>query len=143
VSFVLDASAAAALHFGDEFADFTAMEDALAAGAEAFIAPNFHQEIMEALRKAIRNGRTSAEDAAAWLTVLDTYNLTVAPIHPCAGSATWLLAEQLNISAYDAGCIAIAKTRGLPLFSRDAVILNRGPRAGVTVNPKLGSREGD
>jgi predicted nucleic acid-binding protein len=105
--------------------------------------PTFIKKSWKRSAKAIRNGRTSAEDAAAWLTVLDTYNLTVAPIHPCAGSATWLLAEQLNISAYDAGCIAIAKTRGLPLFSRDAVILNRGPRAGVTVNPKLGSREGD
>ena len=137
MSFVLDASAAAALHFADEFADFAHIEDALANGVEAFVAPNFHQEIMEALRKAIRSGRTSAQDAAAWLTVLDSYNLTVVPVHPCAGSATWLLAEQLNISAYDAGCIAIAKSRGLPMYSLDAVILNRAPRAGVTVNPKF------
>jgi predicted nucleic acid-binding protein len=137
VSFVLDASAAAALHFADEFSGFAEIEDALAMGTEVFVAPNFHQEVMEALRKAIRNGRTSAEDAAAWLTVLDSYNITVTPVHPCAGSATWLLAEQLNISTYDAGCIAIAKARGLPLFSRDAVILQRAPKSGVTVNPKI------
>jgi predicted nucleic acid-binding protein len=136
VSFVVDASAAASLHFADEFSAFAEMEQALASGTEAFIAPNFHQEVMEALRKAIRGGRTSAEDAAAWLTVLDSYSLTIAAVHPCAGSGTWLIAEQLNISAYDAACIAIAKARGLPLFSRDAVILNRAPRAGVTVNPK-------
>src|SRR5687768_2947774 len=138
MSFVLDASAAAALHFADEFAAFEEVEKVLATGAEAFVPPNFHQEVMEALRKAIRNGRTTPDDAAAWLTVLDSYNLSIVPLHPCAGSATWLLAEQLNISAYDAGCIAIAKSRGLPLFSRDAVIVNRAPKTGVTVNPALG-----
>lgn len=137
MSFVLDASAAAALHFADEFAAFEAVEDALASGTEGFVAPNFHQEVMEALRKAIRNGRTSSEDAAAWLTVLDSYPITVIPVHPCAGSSTWLIAEQLNVSAYDAASIAIAKSRGLPLFSRDSVILSRAPRIGVTVNPKL------
>jgi hypothetical protein len=72
MSFVLDASAAAALHFLDESAGFSQVEDALANGGESFVAPNFHQEVMGALRKAIRNGRTSAEDAAAWLTVLDS-----------------------------------------------------------------------
>jgi predicted nucleic acid-binding protein len=134
MSFVLDASAAVALHFADEFAGLERVEDALAKRVEAFVAPNFHQEVMEALRKAIRNGRTSSADASAWLTVLDSYAISVSRVDPCAGSATWLLAEQLNVSAYDAACIAIAKSRGLPLFSRDAVIVSRAPNAGVIVN---------
>jgi predicted nucleic acid-binding protein len=57
------------------------------------------------------------------------------PINPCAGSATWLIAEQLNVSAYDAGYIAVAKARGLELFSRDGAILRRAPKVGVTVRP--------
>jgi predicted nucleic acid-binding protein len=135
MSFVLDASAAVALHFADECAPFVAMEEDLRNGEEAFTAPNFFQEVMEAIRRTIREGRTTSADAAAWLTVLDSYRITPVPLHPCAGSATWLIAEQLNVSAYDAGYIAIAKARGLPLFSRDDAILKRAPKAGVQVLP--------
>jgi predicted nucleic acid-binding protein len=135
VSLVLDASAAVALHFDDERAPFEEMEDQLAAGDSAFTAPNFHQEVMEALRRTIREGRTTAEDVSAWLTVLDSYNIVPVSLHPCAGSSTWLIAERLNISAYDAGYIAIAKSRGLPLFSKDSVIVKRAPKFGVTVKP--------
>ena len=135
MSLVLDASAAVALHFLDERPPFEPMEDRLAAGEEAFTAPNFFQEVMEALRRGIREGRTKPEAVAAWLTVLDSYNIRLLPIHPCAGSATWLIAEQLNLSAYDAGYIAVAKARGLELFSRDEVVVKRAPKVGVTVRP--------
>jgi predicted nucleic acid-binding protein len=57
------------------------------------------------------------------------------PLHPCAGSSTWLIADRLNISAYDAGYIAIAKSRGLPLFSKTSVVIKRAPRVGVAVEP--------
>lgn len=135
MSLVLDASAAVALHFLDERAAFEPMEERLADGEDAFTAPNFFQEVMEALRRGIREGRTNPEDVAAWLTVLDSYPITPLDLHPCAGSATWLLAEQLNISAYDAGYIAVAKSRGLELFSKDEIIRKRAPKAGVSVRP--------
>ena len=44
-------------------------------------------------------------------------------------------AEQLNVSAYDAGYIAVAKAREVELFSRDAVVVKRAPKVGVTVRP--------
>jgi hypothetical protein len=75
VSLVLDASAAVALHFLDERARFELLEDRLAAGEVAFTAPNFFLEVMEALRRGIRAGRTTADDVAAWLTVLDSYHI--------------------------------------------------------------------
>ncbi|MBM3834542.1 MAG: type II toxin-antitoxin system VapC family toxin [Verrucomicrobia bacterium] len=90
---------------------------------------------MEALRRGIRSGRTSGEDVAAWLTALDSYRIMPINLFPCAGSATWLLSEQLNISAYDAGYVAVAKARGLELFTNDAVIRRRAPKAGVQVKP--------
>src|SRR5207245_853373 len=83
-----------ALHFADECAGFESMEEALENGKEALTAPNFFQEVMEALRRTIREGRTNAQNASAWLTVLDSYNITPIPVHPCAGSATWLIAAQ-------------------------------------------------
>ena len=135
MSLVLDASAAVALHFVDEWAPFQALEERLSAGEEAFTAPNFFQEVMEALRRGIRQERTTEDDVAAWLTVLDSYNITPVAIHPCAGSATWSMANQLNISAYDAGYIAVAKSRGLELFTKDDVLVKRAPKVGVTVKP--------
>ena len=135
MSLAMDASAAVALHFLDERPAFEPMEERLASGEDAFTAPNFFQEVMEALRRGIRESRTDPEDVAAWLTVLDSYRITPVNLHPCAGSATWLLAEQLNISAYDAGYIAVAKARGLELFSKDAVIIKRAPKVGVSVKP--------
>jgi predicted nucleic acid-binding protein len=135
MSFVIDASAAVALHFADEWAEFAEMENALKFGVEAFTAPNFFQEVMEALRRSIREGRTTAQDASAWLTVLDSYRITSVALDPCAGSITWLIAEQLNISTYDAGYIAIAKARGIPLYTRDESICRRAPKVGVVVVP--------
>ena len=135
MSFVLDASAAVALHFEDERGPFEPMEERLAAGEMAFTAPNFFQEVMEALRRTIRDNRTTPADVASWLTVLDSYTIIPIEVHPCAGSATWLIAEQLNLSAYDAGYIAVAKSRGLELFSKDETVLRRAPKVGVTVKP--------
>ena len=68
--------------------------------------------------------------------MLDSYNISTVPLNPCAGSATWLIAERLNISAYDAGYIAVAKGRGLDLFSKDNVVVRRAPEVGVSVNPR-------
>jgi predicted nucleic acid-binding protein len=135
VSLAIDASAAVALHFLDERAAFEEMEERLANGEEAFTAPNFFQEVMEALRRGIREGRTTSERTAAWLTVLDSYRIHSVNLTPCAGSATWILAEQLNVSAYDAGYIAVAKARGLELFTHDAVVRRRAPKAGVSIKP--------
>ena len=135
MSVAIDASAAVALHFIDERQPFEPLEDQLAAGEEAFTAPNFFQEVMEGLRRGIREWRTTADDVAAWLTVLDSYNITPVNLHPCADCATWSIAKQLNVSAYDAGYIAIAKSHGLELWSRDGVILTRAPQMGVTVKP--------
>ena len=135
MSLALDASAAVALHFADEWAPFQDLEDRLAAGEEAFTAPNFFQEVMEALRCGIRQQRTTAEDATAWLVVLDSYHITPVAIHPCAGSATWLIAEQLNLSAYDAGYVAVAKSRDVALFTKDDALAKRAPQVDVTVKP--------
>ena len=135
MSLALDASAAVALHFADERAPFTAMEDRLADGEEAFTAPNFYQEVMEALRRAIRERRTTNQDVQAWLGVLDSYNIVPANLNPVAGSATWLIAETLNISAYDAGYVAVAKSKGLPLWTRDSAVSNKAPRIAVDVLP--------
>ncbi len=135
MSLALDASAAVALHFADERSPYAEMEDRLAEGEEAFTAPNFFQEVMEALRRAIRDQRTTNENVQAWLTVLDSYNIVPIHLNPVAGSATWLIAETVNVSAYDAGYIAVAKGKGLPLWTRDNAVSNKAPRVAVKTLP--------
>ena len=135
MSLALDASAAVALHFADERDAFADMEDRLADGEEAFTAPNFFQEVMEALRRSIREQRTTSADAQAWLGVLDSYNVTAINVNPVAGSATWLIAETLNMSAYDAGYLAVAKAKGLPLWTRDRALARKAPGVAVKALP--------
>ena len=84
MSLILDASAAVALHFADERGPFEGMEDRLAEGEEAFTAPNFFQEVMEALRRAVREKRTTSQDVQAWLGVLDSYNIVPTNLNPVA-----------------------------------------------------------
>ena len=136
MSLCIDASAALALHFEDEFLPFAALERRLAAGEDAYTAPNFFQEVMEALRRAIREGRTTPADANAWLTVLDSYNILPLALNPVAGCAAWMLAERLNVSAYDAGYVAVAYARGLPLWTKDAPLINKMKRERMDYLPR-------
>jgi predicted nucleic acid-binding protein len=136
VSLAIDASAVAALHFEDQAAPFEPLAERLVRGEEAFTAPNFHQELMEALRKAIRAGRTTDLDANAFLALVDSFNITPLPVHPLAGCPTWLLAERLNVSPYDAGYVAAAKARGLPLWTLDAPLINKLKRERLPWMPR-------
>jgi predicted nucleic acid-binding protein len=135
MSLALDASVAVALHFADERPPFVEMEDRLADGEEALTAPNFFQEVMEALRRALREQRTTNEDVQAWLSVLDSYNIVPINLNLVAGSATWLIAKSINVSAYDAGYIAVAKAKGLALWTRDNAVSNKAPRIAVKTYP--------
>ena len=135
MSLVVDASAIVALHFDDEAAPFADLEERLSQGEKAYTAPNLFQEVMESLRRAVRQGRTSDADANAFLTVLDSYDLEPVAINPLAGCSTWLLAETLNISAYDAGYVAVAKAKGLPLWTKDGPLTLKLKRDGIAFKP--------
>lgn len=135
MSVVVDASAIVALHFEDEAAPFAALEERLSRGEKAFTAPNFYQEVMESLRRAVREGRTSDADVNAFLTVVDSYDVEAVPVNPMAGCSTWLLAEKLNVSAYDAGYVAVAKAKGLPLWSKDGPLISKLKREKMAFKP--------
>jgi predicted nucleic acid-binding protein len=135
VSLAIDASAAVALHFAEECAPFAEMESRLREGEPAYTAPNFYQEVMEALRRAIREERTTEQDVSAFLGVLDACNIIPLPVNPMAGCSTWLLAESLNVSAYDAGYVFVARSRGLPLWTRDTPLVNKLKRERIAYQP--------
>jgi predicted nucleic acid-binding protein len=134
MNFVIDASAALALAFADERTpEIEAMETRLMNGEPALTAANFHVEVLEGLLRGVREGRIEEPDALAWLNVLDSYQITTAPIWPLGNGAVWMLARQVNISAYDAGYLFLAKTRGLKLATVDGPLVNKAAKAGVTL----------
>lgn len=135
MSVAIDAYAAVALHFADEAGPFADLEDKLADGETAYTAPNFWQEVMEALRRAIREKRTTDADVNAFLAVLDSFAIEPLPVNPAAGCPTWLLSESLNVSAYDAGYVAVAKSRGLPLWTRDEPLRKKLKPTGIAFKP--------
>lgn len=125
MSLCIDASGALALHFADEAEAMLDLEDRLANGEEALTATNFFPEVMEGLRRGIREGRTTEADALAWLSVLDTYQIKPLPAHPVSGCSTWQLAARMNVSAYDAAYAAVAYAHGQPLWTRDEPLRNK------------------
>ena len=67
MSLAVDASAVVALHFLDERPPFEPLEERLASGEQVFTAPNFHQEVMEALRRGTTPHLHSLnEDCCGW-----------------------------------------------------------------------------
>ena len=137
MNFVIDASAALAMAFSDErTAEVEAMETDLMNGIPALTAANFHVEVLEGLLRGARARRIDEPDALAWLNVLDSYSITTAPIWPLGNGAVWMLARQVNISAYDAGYLYLAKTRGLKLATVDGPLVNKAGKAGVALRFK-------
>ena len=90
---------------------------------------------MEALRRAIREQRTTDADVNAFLGVLDSCNIVCVPVNPVAGCPTWLLAASLNVSTYDAGYVFVAKSKGLPLWTRDQPLINKLKRDAIPHKP--------
>lgn len=134
MNFVIDASAALALAFADERTPaIEAMETRLMNGEPALTAANFHVEVLEGLLRGARDGRIAEPDAFAWLNVMDSYQIITAPIWPLGNGAVWMLSWQVNISAYDAGYLYLAKTRGLRLATVDGPLVNKAAKAGVTL----------
>jgi len=100
-------------------------------GEPALTAANFHIEVLEGLLCGAREGRIGEPDALAWLNVLDSYQIITAPIWPLGNGAVWMLARHVNISAYDASSLYLAKSRGLRLATVDGPLINKAANAGV------------
>lgn len=67
MSFAMDASAAAALAFDDERGPLEEkLQSKLEEGLTAYVPPNLHQELLEALLRGVRRERIALADAS-WL----------------------------------------------------------------------------
>jgi predicted nucleic acid-binding protein len=134
--FVLDSSVALAWVLPDESgAESDALIERLLADV-ALVPPIWHLEVANVLLIAQRRGRLTRKQAADALA-----RLTALPIEtdPAAADSTLAevvtLAERLELTAYDAAYVELAKRRGAPLATRDQRLRAAAGRAKVGVLP--------
>ena len=133
---VLDCSVALSWCFDDEATPEThALLDRVR--DEGAVVPSlWHLELSNVLLQAERRRRISAEDAA---TRLDLFAALPISTDPETMSRAWhdilSIARVEGLTTYDAAYLELAVRRGVPLFTKDAVLVAAAGRRGVTVAP--------
>lgn len=125
---VVDASAAVSGLFNDGDAR-------LILGREQVHVPHLiDSEIASAVRRRVLAGRI--DDEGGW-TTLDVWRRLAVTRYPLHGLLERIWQLRANLSAYDAGYVALAETLRCPLVTADAR-LSRAPGVGcaVTVVPR-------
>jgi len=120
-AFILDASATLPWCFSDEATAATnALLARLRAGDEAIVPAHWLLEVANALLIAVRRKRVTPQDAHQFLL-----DLEFLPIHidttsrNLVRSRVYPLAEQYDLSLYDAAYLQLAIREGLPLATLD------------------------
>jgi predicted nucleic acid-binding protein len=141
-SFVLDSSIAMTWCFEDEKTSYTeALLDAVSEGTEVLVPALWPYEVLNVLVMAQRRKRmTQAQALHFWR------ELQALPIHieekPAGYSSLEImtLAQQHQLTAYDAAYLDLALREGLPLASLDEDLKKAAQSAGVpiaSVEPKV------
>jgi predicted nucleic acid-binding protein len=131
-SFVLDGSVALSWYFADEADSYA---DAVAARfpqVRAFVPAIWPLEIANALLMGERRKRSTAAQAAKWLSYLESLPIEVddETIHR-AWTDVLNLARARQLSAYDAAYLELAFRRGMPLASLDDGLKTAARAVGV------------
>ena len=105
--------------------------DVLAAGGKAWVPALWHLELANVLLGARRKGRIDTAGIEQFLSALKVYDIEVDPeTMAVAWSKTISLAENFELSVYDAAYLEVALRRGLPLASLDAALAKAMRKAG-------------
>ncbi len=132
--FVLDASVAASWFFEDEGGDYAAsvLEDLNE--SEALVPTLWPLEIANVLIMAERRGRCSEAEAARFIELLENLPITIDEntAHR-ATHATYQLAREYGLTAYDAAYLELAMRLGAPLATMDRQLAESARKAGVRV----------
>ena len=124
-SLVLDCSAACALCFEDEATEGSEQLLDLLQKSTAVVPALFFWEVANVLLMAVRRQRLSQADRVEALQLLEAQGFEVDPASP---AVIWHdvihLAQQCQLTSYDAAYLELAMRRGLPLATHD-----RGLRA--------------
>jgi predicted nucleic acid-binding protein len=132
--FVLDNSVVMAWGFDDEADPYADNLLGLIPMARAFVPSLWPLEVANVLLVGERRQRITAADTARFLSLLDTFPITVddeTTAH--AWVETLALARAQNLSAYDAAYLELAMRRGLPLATLDAKLKATATAVGVSL----------
>lgn len=130
MSLVLDASVAVAWAFSSDVFDLALPALTYIQSGHA-IAPTLWQfEVASALRKAGKDGRLSRQQSASFLSDLHTLDIRVSPVLPRI-ARLMEVAEEFNISTYDAAYLELALQLSLPLATLDANLASAARKAGI------------
>jgi len=134
-AFVIDASAALPWCFADEATEAThALLTRLKAGEEAIVPPHWPFEISNALLMAIRRGRISSEDVRRFLEDLEALPLRIdTAVKNVVRTGILPLAEQYQLTIYDAAYLELAIRESLPLATRDSDLRKASRAAGISL----------
>lgn len=131
-SLVLDCSAACALCFEDEADEQSERVLELLEAGQALVPALFFSEVANVLLMAERRGRLSHADRVEALQLFEAQGFAVDPATP---AVIWHdvinLAEQCQLTSYDAAYLELAMRSGLPLASHDRALCTTAERLGV------------
>ena len=133
---VLDCSATLPWIFADEARPETdRLLDTLTTGVRAWVPALWHLELGNVLLGAMRRSRIDQAGVEAFLSQLEAYDIAVdeQTISRARGK-TLDLAQQHNLSTYDAAYLELALRRHLPLATLDRQLIAAAERAGVALS---------
>ncbi len=135
VAFVIDASATLPWCFADEATETTnALLTRLRTSDEAIVPAHWPAEVANALLLAVRRMRISPEDVHEFLEDLEALPIRVETItQNLIRARVFPLAEQYNLTVYDAAYLELAIRESLSLATLDDDLRKASRAAGVSL----------
>lgn len=134
-AFVIDASTTLPWCFADEATEKTnALLARLRGGDEAIVPAHWPAEVANALLIAVRRRRISRQDATQFIEDLEVLPIRVdSTTKYLLRTRIFPLAEQHNLTVYDAAYLELAIREGLPLATLDDELRKAARAAGVVL----------
>jgi predicted nucleic acid-binding protein len=136
MSFVIDASIAAAWILPDEYSDTTDIVMRRLRRGSGYAPSLFWHEMRSLLFTAERRGRLPTGGATTFM--LRLRSLPIADAGACGDAAIFGLATRHSLSTYDATYLALSATQGRALATLDRKLAHAASREGVEILGPLG-----
>ena len=132
MAFVIDASVTLAWCFEDEVTSSTdRLLFSLQSGDIATVPSHWPLEVLNGLLYAVRRQRISNEKVTRFWGDLTALPIHIVPVNLNECPAIYDLAAQHGLTIYDAACLHLAHSTGLPLATLDSELRNAATADGL------------